>query len=449
MYSNRREFIRRVTFSLGSLAAAGDFARFGMLNAAASQDGSYKALVCVFMYGGNDSNNLIVPLDTAGYNAYSGIRKNLAIAQSALLPVQTAKAAPFGFHNLLPDVQKLFTNKQLAVVANIGSLVAPLTRAQYIANQGMIPLNLFSHLDQQTQWQTSVANGMSTTGWGGRVADQVSHFNGGATFPTLVYVTGNSIFGSGQQTVPGAVTPGAALGLTGIGTDAASVARSNALQQLLTLDSGVTLIHQASSFSSDGLRDSATLNKALSGASALKTVFPATSLGGQLQEVAKLIQVRQAIGMNRQIFFCSLGSFDTHTNQLNDQGTLFSQLSPALAAFFAATQELNVDQQVTTFTESDFSRTTMPNGTGGTDHAWGSHQLVMGGAVQGGDLYGRFPQMVLGSADDVGEGRWLPSTSVDQYGATLAQWFGVSPSQLSSVFPNIVNFPVNNLGFLG
>jgi uncharacterized protein (DUF1501 family) len=422
MYSNRREFIRRVTFSLGSLAAAGDFARFGMLNAAASQDGSYKALVCVFMYGGNDSNNLIVPLDTAGYNAYSGIRKNLAIAQSALLPVQTAKAAPYGFHNLLPDVQKLFTNKQLAVVANIGSLVAPLTRAQYIANKGMIPLNLFSHLDQQTQWQTSVANGMSTTGWGGRVADQVSHFNGGATFPTLVYVTGNSIFGS---------------------------ARSNALQQLLTLDSGVTLIHQASSFSSDGLRDSATLNKALSGASALKTVFPATSLGGQLQEVAKLIQVRQAIGMNRQIFFCSLGSFDTHTNQLNDQGTLFSQLSPALAAFFAATQELNVDQQVTTFTESDFSRTTMPNGTGGTDHAWGSHQLVMGGAVQGGDLYGRFPQMVLGSADDVGEGRWLPSTSVDQYGATLAQWFGVSPSQLSSVFPNIVNFPVNNLGFLG
>jgi len=153
--------------------------------------------------------------------------------------------------------------------------------------------------------------------------------------------------------------------------------------------------------------------------------------------------------MNRQIFFCSLGSFDTHTNQLNDQGTLFSQLSPALAAFLAATQELGVDQQVTTFTESDFSRTTMPNSTGGTDHAWGSHQLVMGGAVQGGDLYGKFPSMVLGSGDDAGEGRWIPTTSVDQYGATLAQWFGVSASQLSNVFPNIGNFPSNNLGFLG
>jgi uncharacterized protein (DUF1501 family) len=449
MHSNRREFIRRVTFSLSSLAAAGDFARFGMLNAAASQSGSYKALVCVFLYGGNDSNNLIVPMDSAGYTAYSGIRKNMALAQSSLLPVQTAKAAPYGFHNLLPEVQKLFENKQLAVVANIGSLVAPLTRAQYVANQGMIPVNLFSHLDQQTQWQTSVANGMSTTGWGGRVADQVANLNGSATFPTLVYVTGNSIFGSGKVTTPGAVTPGATLGLSGFGTDAASVARSNALQQLLTLDSGVTLIHQAGSFMSDGLRDSATLNKALSGVAALKTVFPATSLGGQLQEVAKLIQVRQAVGMNRQIFFCSLGSFDTHVNQLSDQGTLFSQLSPALAAFFAATQELGVDQQVTTFTESDFSRTTMPNNSGGTDHAWGSHQLVMGSAVQGGDIYGQFPTMVLGSGNDVGEGRWLPTTSVDQYGSTLAQWFGVSASQLPSVFPNIVNFPNNNLGFLG
>jgi len=449
MNSSRREFIRRVTFSLSSLAAAGNFARFGMLNAAATQSGSYRALVCVFLYGGNDSNNLIVPMDSASYNAYSGIRKNLALAQSALLPVATKSNAPYGFHALLPEVQTLFGNKQLAVVANVGSLVAPITRAQYVANQGMIPQNLFSHLDQQTQWQTSVANQMSTTGWGGRVADQVAHLNGSTTFPTLVYVTGNSIFGSGAQTRAGAVTPGAALGLTGYGTDAASVARSNALQQLLTLDNGVTLIQQASSFMTDGLRDSATLNKALSGAAALKTVFPSTSLGGQLQEVAKLIQVRQALGMNRQIFFCSLGSFDTHTNQLNDQGTLFSQLSPALAAFLAATQELGVDQQVTTFTESDFSRTTMPNSTGGTDHAWGSHQLVMGGAVQGGDLYGKFPSMVLGSGDDAGEGRWIPTTSVDQYGATLAQWFGVSASQLSNVFPNIGNFPSNNLGFLG
>ena len=296
MNSSRREFIRRVTFSLSSLAAAGNFARFGMLNAAATQSGSYRALVCVFLYGGNDSNNLIVPMDSASYNAYSGIRKNLALAQSALLPVATKSNAPYGFHALLPEVQTLFGNKQLAVVANVGSLVAPITRAQYVANQGMIPQNLFSHLDQQTQWQTSVANQMSTTGWGGRVADQVAHLNGSTTFPTLVYVTGNSIFGSGAQTRAGAVTPGAALGLTGYGTDAASVARSNALQQLLTLDNGVTLIQQASSFMTDGLRDSATLNKALSGAAALKTVFPSTSLGGQLQEVAKLIQCARRWG---------------------------------------------------------------------------------------------------------------------------------------------------------
>jgi len=446
----RRSFMR-VSAGLGSLAWAGSFSRFALLNAVTPASGDYRALVCIFLFGGNDSNNLIVPMDTASFDAYTNIRKGLALPSSSLLQVGTSNAV-YGFHGKLPELQKLYQANSLAVVTNVGTLVQPLTRAQYIANQALAPSNLFSHADQQMQWQTTVSRGASSTGWGGRLADAMSSMNPSNSLPPFISMAGNSLLGTGVETQPFSIAPGAPLGLQGFNTSATSEARMTSLQELLTLDSGVTLIQQASQTMQNGIADDALLAKALAGVPALTTQFPASNgLAAQLEQVAKIIQIRQTLGMNRQIFFCSLGGFDTHTAQLNDQDNLFAELSPAMSAFFAATQELGVDGKVTTFTESDFSRTFQPNSNSGTDHAWGSHQLVMGGAVKGGQIFGSFPAFVLGGPNDAGaNGRWIPQFSVDQYGATLAAWFGALPQQLDSVFPNLPAFDgANNLGFLG
>jgi uncharacterized protein (DUF1501 family) len=426
------------------------FRTFGAMSAYAQTTSDYRALVCVFLFGGNDGNNLIVPLDTSSYDAYSKIRGSLALASSALLPV-TAKTGSraFGFHSKLANLQKLFSGGQAAVVANVGTLVVPLTRAQYLAGNIALPENLFSHSDQQLQWQATSA-AQNGTGWGGRVADKIAWMNAPATFPAFLSVAGNAMIGQGGDTTPATVIPGAPLNLTGFSNTTADNARQLALQQLLTLDTGAALVQQASTTMQQGLGDSAILQKAISGATALTTAFPKTSIGAQLQQIAQVIQARNELGMKRQIFFCSLGGFDTHTAQLNTQDTLFAQLDAAVAAFVSATAELGVENNVTTFTESDFARTLQPNTNGGTDHAWGSHHVVLGGAVQGGDVYGQFPELALGGPNDAGSaGRWIPTTALDQYGATLASWFGVVSTDLSYVFPNLANFPASNVGFLG
>jgi len=442
----RRSFMR-VSVGAGSLAWAGSFSRFGLLNAVTPATNDYRALVCIFLFGGNDSNNTIVPMDTARFDEYTNLRKGLALAATVLKQVQTPDGSVYGFHPNMAGMQALFQSLKLAVVANVGTLLQPITRAQYLANQTLAPSNLFSHSDQQMQWQTSVSKGVTSTGWGGRLADEMSGVNPAGGLPTFISVAGNSILGTGNQQQSFSISPGAALGLTGFNTTAPSVARMNSLQQLLTLDAGATLIQEASQITTDGLNDDALLSKALAGAPPLTTTFPANnSLATQLQQVAKLIQVRQQLGMTRQIFFCSLGGFDTHTAQINDQGNLLLQLSAALSAFFSATVELGVDNNVVTFTESDFSRTFQPNTNGGTDHAWGSHQLVMGSAVRGGQIFGSFPEFALNGPNDAGNGRWIPQFAVDQYGATLAKWFGAVPQQLNNVFPNLSAFAVTDLG---
>jgi uncharacterized protein (DUF1501 family) len=283
------------------------------------------------------------------------------------------------------------------------------------------------------------------------MADKIQPiFNGNSLFPPVTSVAGTAIFCTGQQTEPYAIIPGTTPGLLGFDSSAPSTARLQALQQLLTFDTGVSMIQSASSITSSALADSKTLSAALASAGSLTTVFPTTGIGSQLLQVAKILKVRSALGLNRQVFFCSLGGFDTHSNQIATQQTLFSLLSPAMNAFYNATVELGLAQQVTSFTMSDFSRSFQPASGGGTDHGWGSVQMIMGGAVLGGDIYGTLPTFTPGGPDDSGNsGRWIPTTSIDQYGATLATWFGVPASDMPLVFPNIANFATSKLGFLG
>jgi uncharacterized protein (DUF1501 family) len=444
----RRGFIGVSTAAVGSLALR----PFGLLPAMAQSASNYRALVCVFLFGGNDSNNTIVPMDDTNFKAYTSIRGSLALTTAELTPtVYTTSNAPYAFHGKLPELASMFTSKELAVVANVGSLVQPVTRAQYQAQGAPVPLNLFSHSDQQLQWQTSIAQGNSPTGWGGRVADYIeSQKINTSTFPVFFSVAGNALLGNGASTQPVAVSPGGTLELSGFNSSAASQARYNALTSLLTTDSGVSLAQAANHTLANSLSDAGNLSQALAKGTKLKTTFPTTSLGAQLQQVAQIIQVASYLGMNRQIFFCSLGGFDTHGGELETHNTLYPQVSQAISAFYAATEELGVADSVTTFTESDFSRTFQPTTTDGSDHAWGSHHMVIGGAVQGGQIYGAFPTFELGGPNDTDtRGRWIPTTAVDQYGATLASWFGIPDTALAAVFPNFANFGSQKLTFLG
>ena len=449
MAQSRRDFIRCCSYL--TLAGAASFTKLGLINAMAQATTDYKALVCVFLFGGNDGNNMIVPVDTTAYNGYATARSSLALAQSSLLPITPATgSANYGFHGSLPDFQALFQAKKLAILANCGVLVQPTTKAQYLARTLPLPQNLFSHSDQQTETQAGVGISSTATGWAGRIADKIQPLNGSAQFPSVISVAGSSIFCNGVQTQPATVTPGNITALAGFGTDASSTSRNNALQQLLTLDSGLSLVQATSGITSHAQDYVKLLNSALASAAKLATVFPATSLGSQLQQVAQIIGVRSSLGLKRQIFFASLGGFDTHTGQTPTQQNLFSQVGPALGAFDKALQELGVETNVTTFTMSDFARTFQPNSSGnGSDHGWGNHQVIFGGAVKGGDIYGTFPTLALGGPDDVStNGRWIPTTSIDQYGATLASWFGVADTDLPTVFPNLANFATKKLTFI-
>jgi len=445
----RRGFIRIGAAGVGSLALR----PMGLLPALAQNGPDYRALVCIFLVGGNDSNNTIVPMDDTRFQQYTSIRGDLALNASTLTaPVTDAvSGAPYAFHGELKELASLFSTKELAVVANVGSLVQPLTRAQYQSPQALVPSNLFSHSDQQMQWQTSIAQGNATTGWAGRVADYIAAQGmNSSSFPTFMSVAGNTIEGTGLNTQEVCLSPGQSLTLTGFNTTSQSEARHEALTSLLTTDTGISLVQSANTTVAHSIADAASLSTALGKSAKLKTVFPKTSIAAQLQQVAEIIQVQSMLGMRRQIFFATLGGFDTHTNEINVHNQLYPELSPALASFYDALQELNMAQNVTTFTESDFSRTLQPTSGGGSDHAWGSHHLVLGGAVKGGTVYGKFPSFVLGGPDDTDtRGRWIPTISIDQYGATLSSWFGVPDSALTTVFPNFKNFGAQKLAFLG
>jgi uncharacterized protein (DUF1501 family) len=445
----RRDFVRKSCCGAAAGMAAASFGRLGLMNAMAQSSTDYKAMVCIFMFGGNDANNMIVPNDSAGYANYAAIRAGLALPQSQLLSITPPSiGSPFGFHPSMVEIQKLFTTKKLAVLANVGTLVQPTTRAQFTKSQATLPENLFSHEDQQVQMQTAAPATLASAGWGGLLADKIQAIYGG-NFPISISLAGTNIFveGLAMRSMESSGNPTSPLG--GFSGNSQDTARLTALQNLLTFDTGLSLIQSASKVTSNALNDSKTLAVALASNKALMTAFPTSSLGGQLKQVAQIIQARSALGLARQIFFVSIGGFDTHSDQLPAQLSLFKDLSQSMNAFYNATVEMGVDSNVTSFTLSDFARTLQPDSTAGTDHAWGSHHMIMGGAAKGGDFYGTFPTLALGGPDDAtNQGRWIPTTSLDQYGATLAQWFGVPATDLPSIFPNLANFTSPILKFI-
>lgn len=445
MEINRRSLIRNA-----SLLAAGNalgLKPFGMLNSMAQSGPGYKALVCVFLFGGNDANNTIIPFDTAGYANYASLRGPLALAQNTLLPL--TPLPNFALNPNLPDVQALFNSGNAAIVSNVGTLIQPTTRTTYLANKVTTPSNLFSHPDQQLEWQNAAQSTGVQTGWAGRIADAINvQYNVNAQIPMIASVAGDTLFCNGATTAPASVSPGNLGNATcSEGTECAGQLAT--AQQLVNFSTGLSLVQADNQITSNAYNYATSLTAATASVPQLQTMFPAGGLGAQLKQVAQLIQVRAALGVQRQIFFAGIGNFDTHSNQIALQSGLLSGISAALGAFYKATVELGVQNNVTTFTMSDFSRTFQPNSNTGSDHAWGSHHIVMGGAVNGGKMYGTFPTLALAGPDDSGSnGRWVPSTASSQYAATLAQWFGVAPNQLATVFPYIGNFTVNNLGFV-
>lgn len=445
----RRDFLRRTCCTAAAGMAAANFNRFGIMNALAQTTSDYKALVCVFLFGGNDSNNLVVPMSNSGYATYQKGRSVLALPQNQLLAINPPSVgAQFGFHPRFKNLQALFNSQQAAVMANVGTLLQPTTAALVQQGQATVPMNLYSHADQQTQMQTASFDQVGNTGWAGRVADNLQSVYP-TNFPTIISLAGSNIFceGLAARSIEASGDPTSPLsGFYGSNDDNNRLA---AMQSLLTFDTGLSLIQAASTTTTNAISDSKTLAAALATGKALATQFPANSyLASQLQQVAQIIAVRGALGIQRQIFFVQLGGFDTHSDQLPQQDSLFADLDGSLGAFYQATKELGVQSQVTTFTLSDFSRTFQPDSTSGSDHAWGSHHLIMGAGITGGDFYGTFPNQALGGPDDAtGEGRWVPTTSLDQYAATMAQWFGVAATDLPTIFPNLPNFSSPTLNF--
>jgi uncharacterized protein (DUF1501 family) len=444
----RRNFLK----GLGAITAANTLPGLSLMNAYA-QAADYKALVCVFLYGGNDANNMVVPVQTAEYNTYATARGSIALPQASLVQLPQAGGARFGLHANLAPLQQVWANGDMALLFNTGPLVQPVTRAQYRANRSTRPENLFSHDDQQEQNQSAIPNNQATTGWGGRLGDRVTVMNAGSSVPMNISVGGNDIFLKGQATPAYSVPSGGNFGLTITGGNAAQqTARRNAMQALFGLDRQNMQVRSAGDVISSAVNASAALNTVINNnASAAAPAFQGlnTGLSRQLFTVAKMVEGRAQLGLRRQVFFAQAGGFDNHQNQIADQGGRFNEVGPALRAFYNAIVALGVQDQVTLFTLSDFGRTLRVN-DGGSDHAWGNHQIILGGAVRGGQTYGTFPSLALGGPDDTdSDGRWIPTTAVDQYAATLAKWFGVPDADIPAVVPNIARFASRDLGFMG
>lgn len=487
MKTSRREFLAKSTCALGMAALATQVEHFGMMSVLAQTVDNaptvptdYRALVCIFMQGGNDGNNTVIPnhsdANVSNYTAYSNARgtQGLAIAQSSLLPITVPRMngltyglnPNFGAGATNNGIHELWTQGKMAVVTNAGTLVQPMTRTQYQNNSVRKPFQLFSHSDQVSQYQSGRSDTPSFTGWGGRISDRRTlSDNPNGLVPMITSINGAQLFTAGQSTLPLAIANAGTslsnvLNPAGFNTTAASQARLSAFNQLRAQDLDSNYIKAASHITDQAIQ----ANQALSTFQEVTATFPTTSIGNQLKQVARLIKKRTDLNVNRQIFYVQIGSFDTHNGQITGQGNLLLQFSQAVRAFYDEMVLQGISDKVTTFTLSDFSRTFNPAGSGatvGSDHAWANHLYVVGGAVTASDFYGTnttngtpFPSLVMNGPDDAdsgtnARGRWIPTTAVEQYAATLARWYGLADADMPIVFPNLGNFGANtNLGFL-
>ncbi|HUG12633.1 MAG TPA: DUF1501 domain-containing protein [Opitutaceae bacterium] len=464
---SRRKFIGACCAAVGSTGMLSALSQLRLIGAIADPRsgipgalgaaGDYKALVCLFLAGGNDANNLIIPHDEAGFAAYTAARGALALPSDGLLGVspKTSDGRAWAFHPSLGmemsgasagGLKGLFDSGQLAIVSNVGTLVVPTTKAQYNAKSVPLPPQLFSHNDQTVQWQSSVPDKPFSTGWGGRIADLVNAFNENNAISMSISLAGKNSFQVGKDVSQYAVSTSGAVQLLGTSGLAGGV-RAAAQSELLA-GSHTNLFESAFAGLTDGaIENSALLAAVLAANPAVATPFPTSNLGSQLSMIARLIKAAPSLGLKRQVFFARLGGWDLHDAQLTAHANLLADVSSSMKAFYDATMELGVADSVTTFTASDFGRTYNTNGDG-SDHGWGSHHFVLGGAVNGGDLYGAMPDLLINGPDDTGRGRWIPTTSVDEFASTLALWFGVSESNLSLALPNIGRFAKPNLGFM-
>ena len=455
MHAGRRQFLNRAaalsaaagTPFLGNLLAVGGAAAQSVQPA-----GDYRALVCVFLAGGNDQSNTVVPVSASAYAAYQAARPSLALPPSQLLPISPlAHNGPaLAFNGALSALKPLFDQQRVALVANVGTLVAPLTLAQW--NNGVptqpVPYQLFSHADQQGAWQTGLPDRPSSTGWLGRVGDLLApSFNAGSGLSVAMSLAGNNMMVAGDSTVQYQLTTDGAVRVWALNDLYGSAAGGTALRRLMSDPRAHLFESELTRVSARAINTEGLVSAALAGVN-LASPFPATGLGAQLAMVARMVGARGALAQRRQIFFVQAGGYDFHDDLLADQGARLRELGDAMAAFYRATAALGVAGNVTTFTASDFGRALQHNGRG-SDHGWGSHHFVLGGAVLGRRAYGQFPTVALGGPEDAGQGRLIPGVAVDEYTATLARWFGVPDSLLSTVLPNIGRFARRNLGFMG
>ncbi len=451
--ASRRAFLKRsAALSLAASATPLALSLAAMGEAAAATATDYKALVCVFLYGGNDYANTLVPYDQASYNSYQGFRSNVAIARANLAAtvLNPAVDLPNGLqYALAPGLAPLvpmFDAGKLSVLLNVGTLVQPITKAQYTAKSVPVPRKLFSHNDQQSYWQASSPEG-ATSGWGGRMGDLFASGNGNSTF-TCISVSGNAVFLTGQTADQYQVTTSGSVPVNGIKSALfGSTACSTALRSVMTATSSQLFENEYSRVAKRSIDASDQLTAALATANVTTTFPTGNSLADQLKMVAKIIASRNAFGAKRQVFLVSLGGFDTHDSLNTQHPGLMVKLGTAMSAFYQATVDLGVSDSVTTFTGTDFGRTLLSN-SNGSDHGWGSMQFVAGGAVNGKSFIGTPPVLGNNGVDDVGQGRLLPTTSIEQVGSTLATWFGVSALEQELVLPNLRNFSTKNLGFM-
>lgn len=448
---NRRDFCKGlVRSSVLGASVYGSMGSMSIANAFTRQQSfdDYKALVCVFLAGGSDSFNMLTPRSTDEYDIYRAGRPTLAVEQADLLAItpNTSDGAEYGVNPAMPEVQSLFESGQLGFIANVGALVQPVTRTQFFDNSAVLPPQLFSHSDQQDFWKSLQFAGSQQTGWAGRVSDLI--MDTGAQLPLNISLSGTDLWQRGENSSAYGISSQGVSRLFAIDDgNPDNDRRTQVFNALLNEAHDNAFSRGFAGVQQRAMNLAGIVETGLNDAPTLTTTFAADPLGQSLQMVSRLISARDTFANQRQIFFVIMGGFDTHGLQAIEQPQLLASLSQNINAFNDAMVELGIEDEVTTFTQSEFGRTLSSNGDG-TDHGWGGHQLVMGGAVNGKDIYGTMPDLTLNGPDDTVGGRIIPTTAVDQYGSTLFKWFGLSENELSMVFPNVSQFAGNDLGFM-